>query len=301
MAHILAIDIGGTFLKSATVELASDGTFQLGAVHRAPTQLGSENGAELLAQIVEIGRRAISETGISAVGVVTPGLLDEAAGVIKYATNLAVRDFAIRDQLEAALAVPVALGHDGRAAALAEHVLGAGSDFANFALMPIGTGISVGLVIDGEVRLSDGLIGEIGHANTGTGIICGCGLVGCFETAASTSGIAARYQALTGRSADAAEVVRLAANGDESAEVVWSQALDHIAIACDWLMNTIAPEAVVFAGGLSKAGEALLDPLRQRIAARVSFQRLPELRIAALGDDAGTLGAALLAKRAVGL
>lgn len=299
MTKILAIDIGGTFIKSTVIDVSQGLPSALKDVQRTVTPVGETDGALLIEALLTIARDAMKSFTIEAIGVVTPGLLDEVAGVISYATNLNVRNLTLVEQLESQLGVPVAFGHDGRASALAELHVGAGVGLSNFALMPIGTGISVGLVIDGEVPNSNGFIGEIGHANTGHDLPCGCGLTGCLEVVASTSGIAQRYEYETGVSKDSKEIFEAAHSGDEVALKIRDDAFDAIAYACDWLMNTLSPQAVIFAGGLSGAGDLLLREVDQRLSQRVSFQRKPELRIATLGDDAGCLGAGLLAMKRV--
>ena len=287
MSRVLALDVGGTYIKSAVADFAG-GEPRLGEVRRTSTLVGDGDG--LVAQLADI---AAAHGEFDSVGVVTPGILDEDAGVIRYATNLRLTDLDIAPRLASRLGRPVRLAHDGRAAALAELRLGAGRGLDSFVLMPIGTGISVGLVVDGRVLSSSGQAGEIGHADVGHGELCGCGLRGCLEVVASTSGVERRYARAAGRPAGAEEVVRLAAAGDSVAAVVWQDATDAVALACDWLMNTLAPQSIAFAGGLSKAGSLLTDAVGERLAQRVAFQRPPTLRIAELGDDAGCLGAAL--------
>ena len=294
MAHVLAVDVGGTFIKSAVIDTEAIGTGALAHVQRSSTTIGTDNGHSLIKQIVGIAQS--SDVEVKAVGVVTPGVIDEEHGIIKYATNLKIRELALRDELEETLQIPVNLGHDGRAAALAEHLVGAGQVFNNFAFMPIGTGISVGLIIDGQVRKSDGLIGEIGHANVGHNELCGCRMTGCLEAIASTSAIARRFEARTGKSTTSEEVFHLSQSGNADAQVIWQDAINGIAFAADWLMNTLAPEAIVIGGGLSRAGQSLLDDVDAKLSQRLSFQRKPQLLLAQLGDDAGCLGAALLAK-----
>lgn len=299
MTRVLGIDVGGTQVKTALFEIESGMPVRVEEVQRQSTQIGSLDGSELIEQLLEIIRSYGSS--LSSVGVVTPGLIDESRGLVRYAANLHVRDLLLRDRLESATGLRVGLGHDGRATALAEQVLGAGLGFNNFALMPIGTGISVGLVIDGAVRAADGLIGEIGHANVGHNEKCACGLTGCLEVVASTAGIARRYAALTGIDLDARAISQRAADGDASALAIWNDALDAIALSCDWLLNILSPEAIVFAGGLSMSGQLLTEPVAARLSSRISFQRVPEIRLAVLGEDAGCVGAALLAARRLDL
>ena len=287
MSRILALDVGGTYIKSAVADF-SDGEPRLGPVQRTSTLVG--DGDALVAQLAGV---AATHGDFDRVGVVTPGILDEAKGVIKYATNLKLADFDLAPRLADRVGRPVRLAHDGRAAALAELRLGAGRGFDNFVLMPIGTGISVGIVVDGRVLSSEGQAGEIGHADVGHDEVCGCGLRGCLEVFSSTSGIERRYLQAAGRAAGADEVLALASSGDAVAARIWLDATDAIALACDWLMNTLSPQSIAFAGGLSKAGSTLTDAVGAKLSTRVSFQRTPRLGIAELGDDAGCLGAAL--------
>lgn len=287
MPRVLALDVGGTYIKSAIAHFEGDQP-RLGEVTRTETLVG--DGAALVEQLAGI---AAGHGEFDSVGVVTPGILDETAGVVRYATNLRLEEFPLAPRLAARLQLPVRLAHDGRAAACAEARLGAGRGHENFVLMPIGTGISVGIIVDGRVLRSSGLAGEIGHADVGHQEVCGCGLRGCLEVVAATAGLERRYHAATGDRLGAAEIIALAAVGDPLAAATWQTATEALATACDWLMNSLAPEVIAFAGGLSKAGALLTDAVETRLRERRSFQRLPELRIAELGDDAGCLGAAL--------
>jgi glucokinase len=162
--------------------------------------------------------------------------------------------------------------------------------------MPIGTGIAAALVMDGALRTGGGYAGEIGHVDVGHGERCGCGATGCLEAVASSAAIARRYSARSGRPVSgAADVVVAVGEGDPVAVGVWDDALDALARGVRVLATLIGPEVVVFGGGLAMAGELLVKPVADRLAALLTFQRMPELRLAELGDEAGSLGAGLLA------
>jgi glucokinase len=193
--------------------------------------------------------------------------------------------------------VPTALGHDVRAGGLAEARLGAGRGWRQVLVVPIGTGIAAAHVVDGRVFAgAHGAAGEIGHIVVRPGgPRCGCGQYGCLEAISSASAVARRYGEAAGRPAPAEEVAALAANGDPIAAAVWRETVDALA---DGLLIGIAlfdPELVVIGGGLAEAGDALMEPLRQALGERVTFHREPKLTRAALGDESGSLGAALLA------
>ena len=294
MALVLALDVGGTYIKSAVYDLTYLEKLSEVEINRERTRVESDNGEALLRQLVEIIQRV--KEPLDAVGIVAPGIIDAENKVIKYSTNLKVNNFALAERLSQAVGISVKLNHDGRGATLAEQELGAGRGLSNFAFLPIGTGISVGLVIDGEIRSARGLLGEIGHANCGHLEKCVCGLVGCFEAVASTKAIEDRYAALSGEKVSTTEVFTRAQNSDKHALEIWNCALDAIQFTCDWLMNTLAPEAIVIGGGLSRIGEPLRIELQTRIEKRISFQQPPKILLAHFGDNAGCIGAALATK-----
>lgn len=232
-----------------------------------------------------------------AAGVAVPGVIDERNGVAVWAANVGFRDVPLKALLEERLGLPAALGHDVRAGGLAEARLGAGRDHSYVLVIPIGTGIAAANVVNGQVYTgAHGAAGEIGHIVVRPdGPMCGCGQRGCLEAIASASAVGRRYGEQAGRPATAEEVARLAAEGEPVAVAVWQETVDALA---DGLMTGIAlfdPAVIVLGGGLAEAGEALLAPLRAGVHARVTFHREPTITRAALGDEAGCLGAALLA------
>jgi glucokinase len=226
--------------------------------------------------------------------VVVPGIVHDGVGV--FSANLGWRDFPFRPALASAVGLPVAFGHDVAAGGLAEQRLGAARGYQDVVVMPIGTGIAGAVIMDGALRTGGGYAGEIGHVDVGHGLPCGCGLTGCMEAMASSAAIARRYTEKTGRSVPgAAEVLHAVAEGDAVAIEVWDDALDALARGIRVLATLLGPEVVVLGGGLAMAGEELLAPLTKRLTSLLSFQRRPELRLAELGDEAGCLGAGLLA------
>lgn len=296
MALVLGIDLGGTFIKSAVMKVDGDDVEFKTQITRIETIIASESA--LLEQLSDIVNGYKKDFAIAAVGVVSPGIINDAAGIVHFAANLPFKETNVVRHILTTCALPAALNHDGRATTIAEQRLGAGRGYSDFVFMPIGTGISVGLVIDGEVRNSRGKIGEIGHANVGHDLACGCGLSGCFEVIASTAGIARNYKERTGTTKTSEEIVA-AIKTDSDAMAVWNQAVDAITLTCDWLMNSLSPQAFVFGGGLAGAGDILINAVQQKLSQRISFQEIPELKIAQLSSDAGCIGAALLAAKAV--
>jgi glucokinase len=222
-----------------------------------------------------------------------PGVVDDANGIAVWSENLNWTDVPFAALVRERCGVPTVLGHDVRAGALAETRIGAARGMSDVVYLSIGTGIAAGIVLGGRLHAGDGYAGEIGHTPAGHDEPCACGGRGCLEAIASAAAIARRYTARSGRpAAGAAEVL---AARDPDALAVWDEALDALAGALAWIASVLAPETVVIGGGLSQAGPALFDPLNERIPRRLTFQRVPRLVPAALGDRAGCMGAALLA------
>jgi glucokinase len=289
--HVIAVDVGGTETKAALVTGTPTGVRPV-KQQRRPTRHGGDAVVEDVTALVDELRSA-SEHPVDAIGVVVPGIVDDATGTGVYSANLGWRNYPFRSRLEASTNLPTAFGHDVRAAALAELRQGGAQGLLNAVIMPIGTGIAAALVLDGRVSTAPG---EIGHVDVGHGDPCGCGQTGCVEARASSAAIARRYTQRTGRPVKgAADVARLLDSGDTDAAAVWGEAVDALAKGILLLAALLGPEAVVLGGGLALAGPLLTDPLGGRLDELTTFQRRPELRPAALGDEAGCLGAALLA------
>ncbi|SJN38377.1 Predicted N-acetyl-glucosamine kinase 2, ROK family [Microbacterium esteraromaticum] len=293
---VLAFDVGGTDIKSALFD--ADGT-ALG-LRRTPTPVsgGAEGLMERLAELADELKEQHPLVVPEAVGVVVPGIVDAESGIAVFSSNLGWRGAPIRDLASARFGMPVAFDHDVRAASWAERVLGGAREYANSVVLIIGTGIAGALLIDGRPYMAGGYAGEIGHSPIGEWP-CPCGARGCLEAVASAGAISRRYAEATGVSIGGAkEVISRVAAGDEVAGQIWNEALDALTLAIAQLTAVIAPDAVVIGGGLSRAGDALFDELRTRLADRLSFHRIPQLVPAELSGNAGILGSALRARDA---
>ena len=196
--------------------------------------------------------------------------------------------------------MPVALGHDVRAGLVAETRFGAAQGFSDVLFMPIGTGIAGALMLDGRVVVAQGWSGELGHVVVvPDGPLCGCGARGCLEALASASAIERAYAASTGERAtgDAIaparlpRVTRRPRPSGPPRSTRWPRAI----VTTTTLTGV---SRVLVGGGLARSGEVLLDPLREAVQALLTFQRMPTIVPAALGDRAGCLGAACLASDA---
>ncbi|WP_371661601.1 ROK family protein [Streptomyces sp. NBC_00280] len=299
MRHVIALDVGGTAMKAALI--GPDGAL----LHQARRATGRERGpeavvAEILGFAADLRAHGIAHLGESAAaaGVSVPGIVDADRGLAVYAANLGWRDVPLRDLLTERLGLPVALGHDVRTGGLAEGRLGAGQGADRFFFVALGTGIAGAIGIDGRVEAgAHGFAGEIGHIVVRPGgTPCPCGQRGCLERYASASAVSEAWAAASGTAdADAADCARAVDSGDPLARQVWQHAIDALADGLVTALTLLDPRTLIIGGGLAEAGDTLFTPLHTAVQERITFQKLPAIAPAALGDTAGCLGAGLLA------
>jgi glucokinase len=298
---VLALDIGGTTVKGAVIDETGRSSRPLA---RATFPAGGPAVLDVVGRALDDLAHGAVRDGIELVGagVATPGVVDEVAGRVEFATNLGWRDVDLRSALQQRLGVPVAVGHDVRTAGAAEALLGAGHGAADMAFVALGTGIAAALVTGGRVVTGGAFsAGEVGHMPVHPhGRRCGCGQVGCLEMYASAAAIAGRYAELGGDDAATAEDVAAAVGADPVADQVWSEAVEALALGLTTVTMMLDPTLVVLGGGVANAGDRLLEPLRAALTGLLAWRRPPDLTAAVLGAAAGRIGAGMLAFRAAG-
>lgn len=305
MKGVLGLDIGGTKLAAGVVDAAGR-TRSFLVVPTLPEQ-GSD---AVLDRLFALGRKAVAEAGdeIAGVGIGCGGPLDLAHGVLLAPLHLpGWRDVAIVERARAAFGVPAALDNDGAAAAAAEHRHGAGVGTLDMVYLTLSTGVGGGIVVDGRVRRgAGGNGGELGHVVVDRhGRACrGCGGRGCLEAYVSGTSIAERAaEALAGGAPStlppqptAAEVAACAEDGDDVATAVWAETRAALATGLTSIVNVLEPELIVLGGGVSRAGEALLGPVRDAVRTSALSPSGRDVRVerAGLGDRVGVVGAATI-------
>lgn len=297
---VAAVDVGGTSIKSALVDL--DGRIR---VHRsAPTPAAEGPDAVVAAVRAAVRELTASRDGapVSAVGIVVPGVVDGEAGIARFSANLGWRDVPFRELVRADTGLPTVLEHDVRAAGLAEATIGRTRGVDDALVAVIGTGIAASLRCAGRtVRGATVLAGEFGHIPVfPDGEPCPCGQRGCLERYASAAAIARAYRQRTGQELTTAQLVARLGT-DPAAGEVWARAVDALALAFASATMLLDPAVIVISGGLAAAGAALLEPLRDALARRVTFRPPPQVQLSTLAERAGILGAATLAARACGV
>ena len=309
------IDLGGT--KIQTVIVDGDNNI-LGQSRRpTPTEGGPQDVAgEMIAALGEAAEQAGVEVGaLGGVGVGSPGDADEKTGVVSDARNLPgwIGPFPLGEHLSGQFGVPVRIGNDVQVAVQGEFELGAGKEFDTILGVWWGTGVGGGLILDGKPWLGRGAAGEIGHVVVKRGgARCTCGRRGCMEAYAGRMAmeIKARKEVHDGAETKLFEIMkergrdrltsgiwaRALKHGDDLATRLMDRAVKALGAGVASCVNVIDPDAVIVGGGL---GVRMGDKYVGRIAARMHphlfvDERPPAIRLAALGDLGGAIGAALL-------
>lgn len=295
---VVALDVGGTGMKCALVR--PDGTVHHSERHPTLAERGPEAVIENILGIAAGLADKARADGLEpvAVGVAVPGVVDEENGVAVWSSNVGFRDVPLRKLIVDRLGLPAALGHDVRVGGIAEARRGAGRGQRHVLFMAIGTGIAAAFVLNGVgYSGAHGAAGEVGHVVVRPGgSPCACGLRGCLEAEASAKAVGRKYAERSGEAgATALDVATRAAAGEELAGAVWQEAIDALTDGLVTVQALYDVSVLVLGGGLAEAGEQLLGPLRTEFTRRISFHRVPEIVRADLGDEAGCIGAALLA------
>ncbi|MBI2863060.1 MAG: ROK family protein [Chloroflexi bacterium] len=312
---VIAIDLGGTRIRAALVNSAGQVLDR-----RSTLTLADEGRDRVVERIILIATTIIKRVGVehlSAVGIGAPGPLDFRTGVIISAPNLSGwHEVPLKDILQSSLGLPVAVGNDANLAALGEATYGGGRGSKNLIYITVSTGIGGGVIVEGKLLLGErGLAAEVGHMSIEAfGPACGCGNLGCLEVLASGTAIARKAKeriaageatamtsmlARQGGELGAEIVVDAAKGGDAIAREIMSVAATYLGVGVTNLLHLYNPGMVIIGGGVSNAGDLLFEPVRQVVAQRAMPTYREGLAIAptALGDDAGLLGAAVLARQ----
>ncbi|MFC0522615.1 ROK family glucokinase [Pontibacillus salicampi] len=314
--HLIGIDIGGTTVKIAFVTYKGD------ILHKWEIPTDKEEGAigivpDIAASIEEqLIAQSLQSKDFAAIGVGAPGFIDVESGIVHEAVNIGWKNYHLSEKLQEATGFKVWVENDANLAALGENWKGSGDQAQHMLAVTLGTGVGGGIIANGQLlHGSNGTVAEIGHmtVETENPLPCNCGKDGCLETVASASGIAkiATLEIKDGKSTKlssildrqgsitARDVFQAASEEDQVAQDVLAYVIDHLGRAVANLAIALNPSKIVIGGGVSKAGDQLLLPLRaafDRYALTRTSQAV-EFEIASLGNDAGVIGAAYLAKR----
>lgn len=320
---ILGLDIGGTNMVVGMVPM--DGGEPRGL--RKLSTLPEAGGKEVILRAVAAAKDAMKEvcraeggdTGqVAGIGIGAPGPLNRETGILLEAPNLGWKDFPLRSLVSEGLGLRAEVDNDANCATYGEWWLGAGQGSTILVGLTLGTGIGGGFVVNGEIHhgASDAA-GEFGHITIdSTGRKCKCGNYGCLEAYASGPNIAARavegieagiesalVDLVDGKLEEitAATVYEGVILGDAYAHEVMKETAKLLGVGVANLINALNPDAVVIAGGVTRAGDFLFVPLRKEVRRRAFRSAVDACRIvpAALPETAGVIGAAGIFKKKV--
>jgi glucokinase len=305
----IGVDLGGTKVLVGVL----DGTDVRYESREASTGQDENELVELLVREVSEAKEACPD--VTAVGLGIPATIDHDRGLAVAAVNLPLSDLPIRDLISERVGLPVFVDNDGNVAALAEYLYGAAQGKPNTVMLTVGTGIGGGLVLGGQIyRGATGAGAELGHTVIqAEGPPCqgNCPNHGCVEALASGTALGREGTAVAesapdsalgkllaaGEKVDGTAVTKAALAGDETAIGVFELIGSRLGVACSSFANIFQPDAIVVGGGVIAAGDLLLDPVRREVRERAlnPMNRTPILE-ATLGNDAGMIGAAAMAR-----
>ena len=314
MKKYIGCDLGGTNLRAAIVDVENGSV-----VHQMSMPTLARDGHDavmkrmsgLFMQMIEWA--GMKKEDIGGIGIGVPGLLDLEKGETLFLPNLPGTwpHVPLGDTITNLTGLPTVLLNDVRAMTNGEWRFGAGRGMDTLVVFSIGTGIGGGLVIDGQLHLGiGGTAAELGHMVIDfNGPRCGCGNYGCVEAYASgpaitAMGLKAVTQGLTTKIADLCsndlnlitpKLIGQAANeGDEIAKDIYERAGFYLGIAAGIICVAVSPRRIILAGGVSQAGDLLLDPIRRTLRERVSVMPIEQVEVvqSELGNNAGVVGAA---------
>jgi glucokinase len=313
MTLTIGVDVGGTKVAAGVVD---DHGRIVEKLRRPTPSTSPHETAAVIAEVVDILKGKYEE--VEAVGLGAAGFVDESRSMVLFAPNLAWRDEPIKKKVESQVGLPVIVENDANATAWGEAKFGAGRGEDHITLITLGTGIGGGLIMDGELyRGRFGIGGEFGHFRVvPDGRRCGCGNRGCWEQYASGNALVAEARelarvspALAGRLLELGdgspegisgpEITEAARGGDTAALECFRTVAAWVGQGMADLAAILDPGAFIIGGGLSEAGDLLLDPARTAFENALTgrgHRVFADIRMAELGPDAGIVGAADLAR-----
>ena len=314
MKKYIGCDLGGTNMRAAIVDVET-GT----VLHHISVPTRAREGheavmkrmADLCLQLIQSAD--MQKKDIGGIGIGVPGALDLEKGETVFLPNLPGNwpHVPLQARIKELTGLPTALLNDVRAITNGEWRFGAGRGVDSLAVFAIGTGIGGGLVMNGQLHLGlGGTAGELGHITIDyNGPVCGCGNQGCLEAVASGPAIAALglkaiTQGLNTRIAEISEndlnrvtaklIAQAAREGDEIARDIYGRAGFYLGIAAANICVTVGPRRIIIGGGVSRAGDLLLEPIRRTLRERVTVMPVEQVEVvlSQLGDNAGVIGVA---------
>ena len=310
----IGVDLGGTNIAAGVV----DENGRILVQGSVPT-LNERDFTEIIKDMAELCKNITKKAGfqledIKAIGIGSPGSVDNKNGVVVYANNIKMNNAPVAAELKKYIDVPVNIENDANAAAYGEYIINGGG-VRDFVFITLGTGVGGGVIIDKKIyRGFNGAAGELGHTTlVHDGEQCTCGNKGCWEAYASVTALIRQTKESMDKNPDslmhkvAAEEGKVsgktafvaAKKGDKSAQEVVDKYIGYVADGIMGVINIFQPEKLVIGGGISREGDLLLKPIIEHVDkyGYNKYMTKTEISIATLFNEAGIIGAALAAKK----
>jgi glucokinase len=307
--NTIGVDLGGSHVLATIVD--GDGRIVDRAERDIVDRIFDVAIKTIGAAIEDVRRRAADS--VTAIGLGSPGNIDLSTGTVKYSPNFGWHEVPLGKRLSERFDMPVFIANDAHCATLGEHAYGTGRGRANFVLLTLGTGIGGGIVAEGSLLVgNNGTAGEIGHhqVRATDGFDCNCGKVGCFEAQASATGLIRHALAIAhsfprstlvhGKPEElGSKAISVAAEaGDPHGRAAWNRYIDDLARGLANVIAFVNPETIALGGGVAAAGDFLLNAIRPKVDELTTVTPLgTQIVAASLGNDAGPIGAATMARR----
>src|SRR5215469_12126696 len=296
----IGVDLGGSHVTAGVV--SDDGTIH----HQYECDLEDlsfDYVSRILIEQINKALKDVEAKNCVGIGVGSPGNIEPRSGAVLYSPNFRWTNVPLGETLRSNFDLPVYVANDARCATLGEYTYGMGRGTKNFVLLTLGTGIGGGIVSEGDLVLGNRYgAGEIGHhqIRPTDGFICNCGKIGCFEAQASGTGLIRHAFAVApsfprsglldvARERLSSKKIRKAAQaGDKHASAAWSNFVGDLAIGLANVIAFVNPETIALGGGVSSAGEFMLDAVREPVDMLTTMvpKGTTALTVASLGNDA---------------
>lgn len=312
MKYYIGIDLGGTNIKAGIVNEKYE------IIGKALVKTACPRPAKEIADdMAKVSIEACKNSGISIddvewIGIGTPGIADNINGTIPYSNNLGFNNVPIREYIQKHINKPVYVANDANAAAYGEFLAGAAIGATDAVCITLGTGVGAGIIINGKIFTGRNLAGtEIGHMVIEVdGPQCTCGRKGCFEVFSSATGLINMTKDAIEKYPDTimktySENSHVSARhsfdamraGDEAGKLVVDKYIKYLAAGITNVINIFQPDILCIGGGVCNEGDPLLVPMKELVAKEIYTRMLDcntKITVAALGNDAGIIGAAFL-------
>jgi len=308
----IGVDLGGSHTTAGVIQ--EDGKI----LSQHELDIFDRSFGAVVSAVEEVVGAALKETKNSdlvGIGIGSPGNIDPKTGAVLYSPNFLWENVPLGETLRKRFKQQqVYVANDARCATLGEYTFGTGKGTKDFVLLTLGTGIGGGIVSNGHLLIGNRAgAGEIGHhqIRPTDGFICGCGKIGCFEAQASGTGLMRHALAVApsfprstllpkNPEKIGSKMIRRAAQaGDAHATAAWKNFASDLALGVANIVTFVNPEVIALGGGVSTAGDFMLDAIRDRVDELTTMvpRKTTKLVIAKLGNDAGQVGAATMCFR----